>query len=228
MTVAVSRRPGARGFALFTSLMFLVVLTALAAVVLKTSTNNERIAGGDLDRALAYQLAEATIRDAQQDILNIRSNNVPCTDAPPSCRPATDTPNKDTGLGYVSYMGVCSRGRCYLGRDSEPPLFPGDPGTLYDNPDFVAPWIRPRLAIGDPAREHAVYGELTDPTFTADDENWSRIQDNTGVTERPVYWIEVFAFGPASERFLYRITVEATGRNPTSVVRLQEIYEPAL
>jgi Tfp pilus assembly protein PilX len=77
-------------------------------------------------------------------------------------------------------------------------------------------------------REYAFFGELTDPTYTTDDDNWSRIRDNTGAAARPIYWIEVFSYGPASERFLYRITVEATGRNPSSVVRLQEIYEPAL
>ena len=233
MNTVGSRHLKARGFALFTSLMFLVILTALAAVVLKTSTNNERIAGGDLDRALAYQLAEATIRDAQLDIRNLRSTGAPCADVPPSCRPASDRPNKDAGMTEVSYVGRCALGRCYLGPGSDPAAPPGDSGTLYGRPGFVEPWNRPRLARDAAAREHAEYGQFTDPTYSplpdGESENWKRIRANTGAAATPIYWVEVFPSGPTGfDKIFYRITVEASGRNPSTVVRLQEIYEPAL
>jgi type IV pilus assembly protein PilX len=216
------RRQRAHGFALFTSMMFLIILTTLAVVVLKTSTNNERIAGSDLDRALAYQLAEATIRDAQQDIVGLLSNGTRCVAAPPACRPQSDQPNKDVGATEVSYKGTCVLGRCYLGRDSEDPPFLGATDSLYDNPGFVPPWNMPRLTPADPARPYAVFGQFTGA-------DWAAVSLSTGVTARPLYWIEVFSYGPTgADKFRYRITVEAVGRNPLSVVRLQEIYEPGM
>lgn len=221
MNTFASHRAGARGFALFTSMMFLIILTTLAVVVLKTSTNNERIAGGDLDRALAYQLAEATIRDAQQDVLNLLSTGGPCVAPPPACRPQTDTPNKDGGMSDISYFGTCRLGRCYLGPGSDPLAAPGDPGTLYDDgPRFVPPWSMPLRTPTDPDRPYATFGQFSGA-------NWALIRDATGAAREPRYWIEIFRSGVSnSEKFFYRITVEAVGRSPNSTVRLQEIYEP--
>ena len=231
MNTVGPRCADARGFALFTSLMFLVILTALAAVVLKTSTNNERIAGGDLDRALAYQLAEATIRDAQLDIRNLRSTGALCADPPPSCRPASDRVNKDSAMTDVSYFGTCQLGRCYLGRGSDPL----DSSSLYDDgAAFVAPWDMKRTAArGDADRPWAEFGQFTDSTYSSapggESGIWKRIRANTGAAATPRYWVEVFPYGPTGfDKIFYRITVEATGRNENSVVRLQEIYEPAL
>lgn len=215
-TNALSRR-SARGFALLTSLMFLLILTTLAVVVLKTSTNNERIAGSDLDRTLAYQLAEATLRDAEQDILGLLSNGSPCSGA--GCRPANDIPNKDVGIGDISYIGVCRVGFCYLGPGSEVPAFAGDPATMYDNPAFVEPWNMPDPGVTDPNRPYARFGEFTQA-------DWSTIQANTKASDRPKYWIEVFRSGGNGEKFYFRITVRAIGKNPNTQVMLQEIYEP--
>ena len=71
MRATADFRPGSRerGFALITSLILMTGLLVLAAVTLRVSTRNERVAGIDMDRALAFQLAETTLRDAQQDIL---------------------------------------------------------------------------------------------------------------------------------------------------------------
>jgi len=51
------------------ALMFLIVLTILGLVSVRSSTLHERMAGNDRDRAIAFEAAEATLRDAEVDIL---------------------------------------------------------------------------------------------------------------------------------------------------------------
>jgi type IV pilus assembly protein PilX len=204
MNRSLSRRQA--GFALFSALIFLVVLTVLAVAVLRSSTITERMAGNDLDRARAYQLAEATIRDAQQDILGLRANGQFCG-GNPACRPFTDRPNKDAGLSDLSYLGTCLRGACAF----EP--------AQYAAGGFVNPWDLPDPGVGAPARPYGIYGERTGA-------DWVAIQNESGAAAQPRYWIEIFQNSASSDTFLYRITVRATGRNPNTVVTLQELYQP--
>jgi type IV pilus assembly protein PilX len=61
-----------RGASLVIALMFLLVLTILGLVSVRSSTVQERMAGNDRDRAIAFEAAEAALRDAEFDIrLNI-------------------------------------------------------------------------------------------------------------------------------------------------------------
>ncbi|HET7774227.1 MAG TPA: PilX N-terminal domain-containing pilus assembly protein [Burkholderiaceae bacterium] len=193
-----------RGFALFSALIFLIVLTVLATAVLRSSTLNERVAGNDLDRARAYQLAEATIRDAQQDIVGVRSDGQACL-ANPACRNADVRPDKDKGFSIPS--GSCGRGWCFY--------LPAS----YADAGFVNPWLRPLGPVGGPGQEHAQFGEFTGA-------DWATIAAQTGTAARPVYWVEVFQNTINPEAILYRITVRASGRNPNTVVTLQELYQP--
>ena len=206
----------ARGFALVSALVLMTGLLVLAAITLRVSTRNERMAGIDLDRALAFQLAEATLRDAQQDIMRMSATGTPCTT---NCRPATDFPNKDTGLTGVSYLGTCRQGMCYLGPGSVAPAGTNEAGSAYLAPGFVNPWDRPDPGETDPARPYARYGEFTNA-------NWTALQSTTGASRRPRYWIEVIAYGPARDRLIYRITVQASGRSADTVAMLQEVYQP--
>lgn len=194
------------GFALFSALIFLVVLTVLAVAVLRSSTITERMAGNDLDRARAYQLAEATIRDAQQDILGLRSDGQFCG-GNPACRPFTDRPNKDAGLSDLSYLGTCLRGSCAF----EP--------AQYAVAGFVNPWDLPDPGPTDPARPYGQFGERTGA-------DWAALRGQSRAAARPRYWIEIFQNSAASGTFLYRITVRASGRNPNTTVTLQELYQP--
>jgi type IV pilus assembly protein PilX len=195
-----------RGFALFSALIFLIVLTVMAVAVLRSSTVNERIAGNDLDRARAYQLAEATIRDAQQDLLRIRSDGSACgTNA--QCRPFSDTPNKDAGLSDLSFLGTCRQGMCAI----DPPQ--------YVLAGFVNPWDLPDPGATDPNRPYGQFGERSGA-------NWAALQTASGSSARPRYWVEIFQNSGETSTLLYRITVRAVGRNPNTVVTLQELYQP--
>lgn len=60
---ACGRREG--GYALFITLIFLVVLTLLGLTGMQTSMLEERMAGNARDRSIAFQAAETTLRDAE-------------------------------------------------------------------------------------------------------------------------------------------------------------------
>jgi type IV pilus assembly protein PilX len=92
-TPALHRQQGA---SLVIALMFLIVLTILGLVSVRSSTLHERMAGNDRDRAIAFEAAEAALRDAEVDILDNLTPASPfdedCTNG--LCTPATiATPN---------------------------------------------------------------------------------------------------------------------------------------
>jgi Tfp pilus assembly protein PilX len=192
-------------------------LLVLAAVTLRVATRNERMAGIDLDRALAFQLAEATLRDAQQDIMGLSAGGTLCVGS--SCRPLSEYPNKDAGLSAVSYVGTCRQGMCYLGPGSVAPSSTNEAGSGYLDKDFVNPWDRPDPGEDKPERPYARYGEFTGA-------DWNTLKSSTGAVRRPRYWVEVIPYGISLDQFVYRITVQATGRNADTVAMLQEVYQP--
>ena len=55
-----------QGVALFVSLMLLIVMTLIGVTGMQTTVLEERMAGHYKDRNLAFQAAEATLRDAEQ------------------------------------------------------------------------------------------------------------------------------------------------------------------
>lgn len=210
--------PRTRGFALIMSLILMTGLLVLAAVTLRVSTRNERVAGIDMDRALAFQLAETTLRDAQQDILRMNASGQACL-PPTTCRPAVEYPNKDAGLTDLPFVGTCRQGMCYLGPGSVAPTGANPAGLAYLAPNFVNPWDRADPGETDASRPYARFGEFTGA-------NWSTLQTASGAAQRPRYWVELIPYGMAGDRMLYRITVLASGRNPQTLAMLQEVYQP--
>ena len=63
-----------RGAALLVALMFLIVLTLLGLAAMRTTTLEEKMAGGARDYNLALQAAEAALRDAEVDL---RAGGIP-------------------------------------------------------------------------------------------------------------------------------------------------------
>jgi type IV pilus assembly protein PilX len=99
---------GQRGASLVIALMFLIVLTILGLVAVRSSTVQERMAGNDRDRAIAFEAAEAALRDAERDIQANLSSADPFDNACTSglCRPSTvATPNWNS----ISWAGATSR-----------------------------------------------------------------------------------------------------------------------
>ncbi|MGN6701860.1 MAG: pilus assembly PilX family protein [Burkholderiaceae bacterium] len=58
--------------ALFTVLVFMLVLTVLGLVAIRGATVGERLARNRVDREIAMQAAEAALRDAEKDVSNFR------------------------------------------------------------------------------------------------------------------------------------------------------------
>ena len=78
-----------RGASLVIALMFLIVLTILGLVSVRSSTLQERMAGNDRDRAIAFEAAEAALRDAEVDIL---ANLTPADPFDAACTAGLCTP----------------------------------------------------------------------------------------------------------------------------------------
>lgn len=60
---------GEKGAVLIIALMFVVILTLLGVTAVMTTTMEERMAGNSRDHNVAFQAAEAALRDAESDIL---------------------------------------------------------------------------------------------------------------------------------------------------------------
>jgi len=72
-----------RGVSLLVALIFLIILTILGLTAMRVATMEERMSGNAHDRSLAFQAAEAGLRDAESDIEN--SGRVSMTSANANC-----------------------------------------------------------------------------------------------------------------------------------------------
>ncbi len=121
------------GAVLITSLIFLIVITMLVLSSMNSNTLSEKMAGNSRDRNVAFQAAEAGLRDAMRDIHSNRFNgntgfSAACANG--LCLPQTDgTPiwvdlvlatapdagwatgaNSGISLGYGSQTGAAALG----------------------------------------------------------------------------------------------------------------------
>ena len=104
------RGVGARqqyGISLVIVLIFLVILSGLAIVAIQGSGLSSRIAANEADRTLAFQAAEAALRDAENDISNVIADGVtPCSSATPVCR--VDPIYRGNGFDTTCPLGRCT------------------------------------------------------------------------------------------------------------------------
>lgn len=78
-------RSAERGAVLVTSLLILLVLTIIGITAMQTTRMQERMAGNARDVSLAFQGAEAALRDAEADLEAIVTAPAKCTDASATC-----------------------------------------------------------------------------------------------------------------------------------------------
>lgn len=95
-----------QGASLVVGLIFLVAVTLLGVIAMKNTVLQERMAGSVRDRSLAFQAAEAALRDAKLDLLNLRSGGNFCAPAD-GCHP-----NNPIQL-ESGFTANCALGRCY-------------------------------------------------------------------------------------------------------------------
>lgn len=95
-----------QGISLVIVLIFLAILSGLAITAIQSSTFSSRIAGNESDRTLAFQAAEAALRDAEYDINNvIADGTTPCSTATPVCR--ADPIYRGNGFDTTCPLGRC-------------------------------------------------------------------------------------------------------------------------
>lgn len=79
-----------RGVVLFVGLIFLIILTLMAIVAMKSSSLQEKLTGGAMDQGVAFQATESALRDAEQYInsgIDITNFSPACTNG--LCLPST-------------------------------------------------------------------------------------------------------------------------------------------
>jgi len=100
-----SSRQFQAGVSLVIVMIFLVILSGLAISAMQGSTFSARIAGNESDRTLAFQAAEAALKDAENDIRSQLSNGAACPVASTICR-------ADPIYLGNSFDATCPNGRC--------------------------------------------------------------------------------------------------------------------
>ncbi len=108
-----------RGFSLIVGLIFLVAITLLGVIAMKNTLLQERMAGGMRDRSLAFQAAEAALRDAKLDLLNMRAGGIVCA-AADNCHPNNPIVHES------GFDAACTLGRCF----STNGLYGGQPARV--------------------------------------------------------------------------------------------------
>ncbi len=191
----------ARGFALVVVLVMMIALSLLAASALQTATLEERIAGAARDRAVAEQAAEAALADARRDILALRWDDTACPSGEPGCRPAGQRPIAEARGGPGAEIGQadCADAQCAYAADAA-----------------STPWRR-FLASECSASASVERGAFTGAAPLPD------------VAEQPCYLFEIAAvdIAPDERRYLFRVTVRATGASPGTVAFRQRTFVEA-
>lgn len=98
------------GVALIVVLVFMLALTGLGLMSARLALGGETLARNQLDHEVAFQAAEAALRDAERDLLLAPGA------FPTGARCSRDT-DRSTGVRTVDFSSDCRRGQC--GRNVE-------------------------------------------------------------------------------------------------------------
>lgn len=233
-----------QGFVLVTSLIFLIVLSLLGVMAMRSSLFEERMATNERDMSMAREFAEMALRDAERDIMGLRFDGTTyCGQTGAACtgliRPAGTRPisTLDSGNFWIAANPVIDDIALEdggVGEDEElQGLFNARSSLACGNipvwsgaewQDGAQP---PRSCAGtiNAAVPTIAYGRFTDAPFNA-----------PGVT-RPRYLIEMFkaddlGISPPSNKLFFRITAVGFGRTSDTAngrrtsVTLQTVFSP--
>ena len=153
------------GASLPVGVIFLVIMTILGLMALRVATLEERMSGNASDRSLAFQAAEAALRDAELDVQCLKYNKAPAT---------TFRPN--VGLALAGATGPTRRAPMALLQSSG--LVCGHPDDVgYAKPLSLSDASVPYGTLYGGARLAGVAGQpryLIEP-FLLDSKNYYRI-----------------------------------------------------
>lgn len=108
---------GQRGVALIIVLILLLVMTLLVLASMRSSLMNERMSGATIDRGLAFQLTEATLREAEA-LISDTSNPVYGYDCV-----TNDVCNPTPANAFQAGPAACAAGsfECWINSSQAPP-----------------------------------------------------------------------------------------------------------
>lgn len=208
-----------QGAALIIALMLLAIVMVLASTGWQMATQEERMVGQQRDRTIAFEAAEAALRDGERDLLGVCAVGIDTG----NCAPRTEPINGETGFGNAGAEGTCSTTGLCLGLTSE-------------RPDFTTRNVLAVLrgdadAVGQPVS----YGQYTRP-------NGARAINGPGgqpLPWQPRYVIESLCYGGGGQGMagtfvascpspIYRITAMARGMRQTDTTSGDEAAEVIL
>ena len=207
-----SLRSGRRdpGFALITALVMLLVITVLALAGARMALDTKRMSRNQRDSDIAFQAAEAALRDAEYDIGNNTATN---------SRVAQFQPESAEGFPVVA--GTCNSGT---------PGPTSGRGLCLPSADIDNPvWKTVSWSAGATDPQTVAYGDFTGRPFPT----------GSGVLPpvKPRYIIELLLdtsngiappAGGATSLHFYRITAVGWGPNSSTPVMLQTTYRKLL
>jgi type IV pilus assembly protein PilX len=187
------------GAVLIVALLFLVILTILGLTAMSGTTMEERMSGNTRDANIAFQAAEAALRDARRDL-----NGMPLFGAPRSIHLSQfGDPGGAFGTCNTTAPGLCR------------PL-------QYDG-SFNAAMPASLVAALDVANQYATYGRFTGAPELRGVRNERLAQQPRYIVEQ--FCLQDMT--PIDGRDYckwYRITARGYGVNPNSQVTLQEVF----
>lgn len=187
------------GFVLVTAVMFLVVLTILALSIMGTGTLEERMAGYARDRQLAFQSAEAALREAERDILYGNRGII----------------------GEMGFVDGCSDDGLCKPKKTGRPIW-GDL-EISTNPGYAA-WMKGDNTNAVKSTKYGTFSAPPSPILNDVAAQPRYIIEVLKVMSSGTSLVG--GTGPASSTIVYRVTAVGFGRQVTTRVVLQGLYRP--
>lgn len=193
-----------RGAVLIIALLFLTILTILGVTAMTATTFEERMAGHARDLNVAFQSAEAALRDARRDL-----NGIAVGAFAGKRNPGI---SGKTGFGTADAdNGACGTGASFLGL-CRPFAYDREKGMQpkFNNVNLVA---SPSVQYGAYTGAPALVGVSAQPRYFIEVLCYNNFDEGLSGTGTPSTYCNY-----------YRITARGYGGNPNSSVTLQEIF----
>lgn len=156
--LTLTNRRGQRGAALIVSLLFLVILTLIGVSAMTTTTLEERMAGNAKDFNVAFQAAEAALRDGWDDLNSSRIFGEEVFDLGCPSGLCRRDPTSSQPVWYsVDWMAAAPT--LELGSQTSAALLPTGPGGVARQPRYIVEVFPDGIGIvsADTAKKQFIY-----------------------------------------------------------------------
>lgn len=195
-STVVNTRRRERGSVLAVTLLFLVILMLLAVTAMTSANMEERMAGNARDTAIAFQAAEAALRDARRDLNGIAATGAYGRATRINISQFGD--GTDTDNGTCSNVGLC---RPFAYTKTLNSILPSAPGV-----DMTA---APSVQYGTYTGAPQLQGVAAQPRYIIEYFCLQYIGSSAGATSCT----------------FFRITARGYGGSMSTEVTLQEIFQ---